>query len=84
MPEVQAPRYEGETPDGQWRCEIVTETDVTWTCNGLRFDSHDAALQYGSDLFSRWMVRSPRWRAVGTSVPERQLYEPGSEERSWS
>jgi hypothetical protein len=84
MPEAQAPRYEGETKDGQWRCEVVTGDDKTWASNGLRFSSHEAALNYGTDLFGRWLVRSPRWRAVDTSTPERQPYEPGSEEKSWS
>jgi hypothetical protein len=88
-PEAQAeaprtPRFPGENPEGSWRCEVVTGDDKTWAANGLRFDDHDSALSYGTDLFSRWMVRAPRWRAVDTSVPERQPYEPGSEEKSWS
>jgi hypothetical protein len=69
--------------EGPFRCEVVTGTDRTWASNALRFQSKEEAVAYGSELFGRWMAPNPRWRGVDESVPERQEYVPGSEDRSW-
>jgi hypothetical protein len=68
----------------RWRCEVVTGDDQTWAANAHLFETHDQALDYGTELFGRWMAPRPRWRAVLDSTPGRQPYEAGTEERSWS
>lgn len=38
----------------KYRVGIKTADDKDWVYNGLRFETREAAEQYGQDLWSRW------------------------------
>ena len=77
-----APRYAGETPDGQYRAEMLASGETSWASNALTFDTRENALAYARDLAGRWTLVD-KWRAVEISTPVREAYVPGSEDGGW-
>lgn len=61
-----------------WKCEVHAEGE--WVSNGLRFATEQEALNYGTDLLSRWFLPDdhravqsedqPNYRWNGSSLEE--------------
>ena len=67
----------------QYRAEVTTsDSPDVWYTNALKFGSKEDAIEYAANLARRWMMVT-RWRAVPDSTPEREAYEPGSEDGAW-
>lgn len=67
-----------------YRAEVTTSDDggARWYTNTLRFHERASAQSYSERLAAKWMLVT-RWRAVEDTVPEKQRYEPGSEDGAW-
>lgn len=53
----------------RWKVEVIADSSGKWCGNGLRFESEEAAREYGEGLFMRWTaVRE--WRVVPAESEE--------------
>lgn len=51
-----------------YKVEVKTPGDRTWTSNGLRFATEDAARKYGTDLNWRWTAVEA-WQVTPSDDP---------------
>jgi len=59
-----------------WKTEFKAGREQSWGTNALRFATEKEAVEYGADLFSRWMG-ADEYRAAQSEDPVRNRWENG-------